>query len=214
MIPGIMSTEKSLIENVESYFSPERIKNHSFCSNHYLFSMVFRFRRDDHIHDKLINPHPMSTKEEKLVKKIWKSCIDYLKAGLSPGTVYLIPDAEVTFGRTGRTVKPYSRYVLIYKVDNHTVSFIPYSTRVDKINADWDILFDKNRTDARLQINSKPVIDNFPYKMFKKSVVLRVMASQTITHDDFLDIVLSRLGTVNKDVIEFVSQRLCRNNIC
>ena len=208
LIPGFMNSEKNLIRNIESYFNLEKIKLYSFCIAPHLFSMAFRFRRDDAVLEELINLHPMNTSEEKLVKKALKSCLDHLKNGLNPGAVYLIPDTEVSFGQADRFARPYSRYVLIFKADSHAVTFIPFTTQTHRINADEDILFDKQWKGSRLDANGQPTVDNFPYKIFRKSVVLRVMAAQTITPDAFLAIALSQLGAVNKDVIEFVRTRL------
>jgi len=210
IIPGIEERrEGQLVNELKNYQVWKDVKRYSFEVFPYLFSFLWRFKTDyfSFINEvKKVEPFTVGT--VKRFKTAFKGYRASLRSNLSPGHIYLIPDADITFNRPGRFKQVYARRVLILEVRNGQIVMIPFSTRIERMNMRTDILFDPAYNGERLSSSSFPAVENFPYKIFSKKVVLCVYAAQPITEEVFLDSDLVSMGSVMRDLVVFAKDTM------
>lgn len=210
LFPGINEKrERALRSELRQYQNWKTVKAHSFPMQPYLFSMLWRFKLDSNTaRQQIKNLEPVPLKTAKEIKKCVREYHDFICHNLSPGQIYLMPDAAITFGDPRRLRQSYSRRVLILEASNSQVVLVPFSKKLHRINPALDVLFDSGHQGPRLQPQGRPAVENFPYKIFQQRTALFVCAAQPVTRQAFLETALIPIGAVNKDLIHFVKEKL------
>lgn len=210
VIPGIKKkNESALVEELKKYQNWNTAIKHSFEISPYLFSFLWRFKTPKKFGlNKFGALAPIDKKVAKKIKTAFNKYQVSLRSKLSPGQVYLFPDADVIFQRPNRFKQVYARRVLVIDVRADQLVIIPFSSRVDRIDKKTDILFDSGFKGERLDPDAMPGVENFPYKIFSRKVALFVCAAQPITEKDFLEAALIAKGAIRKDVLDFVREKM------
>jgi hypothetical protein len=210
IVPGVKErSESALLNELKGYQNWRETKRHSFQLPPHLFSLLWRFRKNQgFISENVSSIKPLKKSEAKHVRTAYKKYQASLQSNLKTGQVYLFPDAEVTFQRPRRYKHGYSRRVLIMNVSNDQIAMIPFSTRLNMINTQTDILFDPDHKGPRLNPSEKPAVENFPYKIFSQKAVLCVCAAQPITRGNFLDAALISMGPLERKLLDFVREKM------
>jgi hypothetical protein len=210
IVPGLKERgESELLEELKKYQNWREVKRHSFSLPPHLFSLLWRFRKDQGFVLKKVHPiKPLKKNESKDARIAYKKYRESLQSNLRAGQVFLIPDAEVTFQRPGRYTHGYSRRVLVIHTKGDQIMIIPFSTRIDRINEKTDILFDSHYKGKRLNPSEIPAVENFPYKIFSQKTVLCVCAAQLIRREDFIESALLLIGPLEKSLLDFVQEKM------
>lgn len=93
-------------------------------------------------------------------------------------------------------------------VRNDQIVMIPFSTKLNMINKQTDILFNPGHEGPRLNPSGNPAVENFPYKIFSQQVALCVSAAQPITKEDFLEAALVSMGPLERKLLDFVREKM------
>jgi hypothetical protein len=210
IVPGVhKSKETALFKELTAIQNKKEVEQNSFNIKKDLFSFMWRFRQDENfISNNIENLYPVDPHIAKKASKKYKKYQDYLRSGLVPGNIYLIPDTEIIFQNPHRQRQPYARRVLIVNGKNNLILIVPFSTRIDMACKSRDILFDSQASRSDLTYHAQPAIDNFPYKKMTKKSVLSVQAAQPLTREDFLGSALTLVGALRKETLQAVHDRL------
>lgn len=209
IVPGVKERgETDLTEELKKFQNWKCTRRFSFKISPRLFSFLWRYKiADSSAINSLKWKAPVEGADAQNIQNVYKQYQDYLKHGLSPGQVYLIPDRDVTFNTPGRVKKIYARYVLVVRVKNHQVSFIPFTTQIKRNKNLSGIVFDREYKGEALNKEDQPVVENFPYAIFKKKTGLIVKGLQHMDKEAFLDIALNAVGSVRKEVVDFILEK-------
>lgn len=210
IVPGIKEkSERGLLREIKGYQNWRELKRHSFEISPHLFSFLWRFSEGHKFVSREVEAKsPLGKKEAKKAVLAYKKYKASLQADLSPGRVYIIPDAAILFQDPNRYKRPYARRVLIMSVQRGQLVMIPFTTRLKRINENTDILFDPTHKGPRLDRWGIPAVENFPYKIFSRKAVLCVCAAQPMSEEDFLDSILVSIGSLNNDLLNFVLEKM------
>jgi len=210
VIPSVIrKVDADLLKHLKKVQRWQKVKGYSFECNHKLFSLLWKFRVDKNaLWAKLKGARPLKPKVSRVVKKIAKKHRSSLESRLRPGNVFLLPDRELTFNNAQRSAKPYARYVLLYAISSGQVMIIPFSTQIKMMDPNMDILFDQGHVGPALNPDTRPMIENYPYRMFSKRSALCVSAIQPFTVQDFLAAALAHIGAVRLKVLDFIAYKL------
>jgi len=206
IIPGLTENlEATLLNELRQITKWDLTQRYSFKISSHLFSFLWRFKISDIAEaNKIMWMASVKGKDNQQIKSVYKKYQNHLKHTLTAGQIYLIPDRDVTFNQSGRKKKIYARYVLLIKVNKDQVFFMPLTTKVNRIDTKTDIIFDSHYQGEPLSRNKLPIIENFPYKIFNKKNALIVRALQQKEKQSFLNIALCSIGSVRKELINFI----------
>ena len=209
IIPGIREKgEKGLTQELKQTQNWQDVTKYSFDISSHLFSLLWRFRENKFSTGKIQALQPLNLKEAQKILITRKRYQQFLKEALTPGKIYLFPDSEVTFQKVNRMVKGYARRVLILSARSDQLTIIPFSTRIDLIVPEKDILFDRSYKESALDPTGRPAVENYPYAIFTQKTALCVHAAQPILLEDFLETALAPKGVIRKEVLNLVEKKL------
>jgi len=215
VIPGCKKAEKKLLIELRSYQNWTTVKRFSFQVDQYDHSFAWRFRLGGSA--KIENLEDLSLLSEKKSKEILKQDKTYqsfLKEHLQDGGVFMMPDREISFGCVSRVHHGYSRPVLILKQDAGLLLMIPFSTKGIISHPKLDIILDPSGQGVSdLSTSAQPAVERWPYKIFSSKTVLCVNAMQPIHENVFLQIALQPRGSVRKELVKTVRERLKKTSI-
>jgi hypothetical protein len=209
VVPGLdPGKESDLLAELKRVQNWKQVETNGYRVPPLLFSFLWRF------HGGAGGPPlgfqslaPFPPKIAKMIESAYKQYRNRLAINLAPGQIFLIPDAEVSFGHRSRQVKPYARRVLIAKVQAEQAIIVPFSTRTDWINRSSDILFDP-KTKGELSFDARPAVENFPSLLFSRPSLLKISCAQPIGSDEFLSYALICIGAIRREVMNLVIERL------
>lgn len=206
IVPGLIENQESdLLNELKETTKWKLVNRFSFKISSRMFSFLWRFKiPDESDNGRLFMMAGVEKKDEEKIQSIYKRYQEHLRHTLTPGQVYLIPDREVTFNQTRRKKKIYGRYVLLLCVNKDQVFFIPFTTRMNRMDKKKDIVFNSGFKGVPLSKEELPAVENFPYTIFKKETVLKVNALQKKEKGLFLDIALCSVGSVRKELVDFI----------
>ena len=211
VVPGIQTRkERLLTHEIRKKQSWKKVKKDSFEMRQKLFSFLWKYSHPRHspTTGQLKDPSLLTPKETRKVRSALKSHWDSIELRLRPGNVFLIPDSEITFNDPNRYKQVYARPVLVFALHGNQVVIMPFSTRIDMMNKETDILFDTEYNGAPLSVDQSPAVENYPYGMFKKKNVLCVNAFQSVMRPEFLMTALTSMGAVRIEVLECAKKRM------
>lgn len=211
VIPGANTiNERKLLNELATFQRKGVVNKYSFKISPLLFSFLWRFRiktSSIFTNCRSVEPleKPSDTKITKKINNAYKKYQTYLKHNLASGQIFLIPDREVMFNQVKRVTKIYARRILIFAVQSNQITFIPFTTQVNRQNK-TDILFDKQYKGACLDSETFPAVETFPYNIFTKKTLLKVNAAQPVLKKEFFEFALMPIGTVRKEVLNFIQK--------
>ena len=210
LIPGVVPRkDQLLLEELKRIQNWKRVKKHSFELAKKLYSLLWRFNGDPEvIMPHMDRPTALDAKSARRVNSALRSHRASLEGSLRAGTVFRIPDAEVTFGNPGRAAKVYARSVLIFEVVQNQVIIIPFTTRIDRMDPSMDILFDGSGRGEALLRSDRPVVEDYPYPFITTKTALILRASQPMTRRGFLAGALTHVGNVRLELLHFIKDRM------
>jgi len=210
VFPGIKEKdEKALVAELKGYQNWEQVKNHALTIPPHLYSFLWRFGMNHQ--DSLIYIQKVGPVSDDISKSFIKALKKYqssLAMNLAPGQIYLIPDTAVTFNKPGRFKQGYARRVLIIDVRTDQLLMIPFSTKIDRMIKQTDILFDSSNPNGSLSPEAIPAVENFPYTIFNHKVALRVSSVQPILRDRFIQIAIVPIGAVRRELLQVVRDKM------
>lgn len=210
VVPGVNPVkETDLLAELKRFQNWKQVETNSYFLSPLLFSFLWRFHAGasgSPLHFQSLAPFP--GKQAKIIETAYKQYRERLAHSLAPGQIFLIPDAEVTFNRPGRYHQIYARRVLVAAAGADQLLIMPFSTKIERLRKDLDVVFDASDKTGRLAVAACPAVENFPYLMFRKKTVLRVSAAQPMTRSQFLEAALVSLGAVRREVLTLIFEKM------
>ena len=210
VIPGLVEKkERVLSKELTQIQNWKSVITHSFEIPPYRYSFLWRFRTDPTMGLKAFRSlTPVDKKNAKKIKSALKRFQAYLRSNLKPGQIFLVPDSEVKFNRENRFKQGYARRVLMVHARNDQILMIPFSTKIERMNKNTDILFDSGYKGKTLDPQGFPPVENFPDKNFRRKAVLFICAAQPMDREEFLEGALVPIGLVRQALLDFVKKKL------
>ena len=210
IVPGLdPGNETDLLAELKRFQNWKQVETNSYRVPPLLFSFLWRFHAragGPPLHFQSLAPFP--PKVAKMIAAAYKQYRDRLAHGLAPGQVFLIPDAEVTFNQSGRYRQIYARRVLVAAAGPDHVLFMPFSTKIERLRTDLDVLFDASNATGELTLTARPAVESFPYLLFPKKTALMVSAAQPMARSQFIEAALVPLGAVRREVLALIHEKL------
>ena len=210
IVPGLdPGNETELLAELKRFQNWKQVENNGYRVPPLLFSFLWRFHArigGPPLHFQSLAPFP--PKVTKMIAAAYKQNRDRLAHGLAPGQIFLIPDAEVTFNRSGRYRQIYARRVLVAAAGPDQVLFMPFSTKIERLRSDLDVLFDASDATGKLTLTARPAVESFPYLLFPKKTALMVSAAQPMARSQFIEAALVSLGAVRREVLALIHEKL------
>ncbi len=210
IVPGVRKKEHALIKELQSFQNMNTVQRYSFEVDKQNHSLLWRFRSNALAMDESIEDvSALNDNMSKSILKLNRSYKDFLKSYLRDGNVFIVPDREISFGRASRIHRGYSRSVLILKQGAGFLLMVPFSAINRVSQPKVDILLDRlSNAATNLSVTACPAIEAWPYKIFSPQVVLCVHAAQIIMERDFLQAALRPKGSVRRELVNAVRERL------
>jgi hypothetical protein len=214
LIPGVDLREEKLLREIFRYQPLKQVEQVSFCLfDKICHSLLWRFALSQKTKvGKGITYELLTGQQRKEVNQLVKSHNRRLSESLQPGRVIIIPDREISFGRSRKVFqrKPYSRKVMIFSCDEHQVTFMPFTTKVSNrfCNPKFDILFDYCAKSVDMRSNARPVVTNHCAEIGKTKVLLKVACAQSMSRLEFVETALRPLGRISPELVALAGSRL------
>lgn len=208
-LPGLNKAEKELWNQLKSFNARDFPGPYSLEFKRLLFLFSWRFveaRSRLPLGD--IETDWLDQRAGKEVSRLAKKFTGYLQNHLVSGAVFALPDREVDMGRRAERRKVYARPVLAEPLDDEHLLIIPFSTKQFQFNQGCDMVFDPRAKQLQLGRKGHPFIDNRPYSLFRKMVVLKISAAQPMSRADFLAAACGIRGRLTMEVQGYVKNRL------
>ena len=210
VVPGLEpKKEPSLVSKLKRTQNWKTITKHAYEIPPDFFSFPWRFSvYEDWRRIQLRALNAFGLKETKKIRLSYKKYQAALLEKLVPGQVFLVPDKEVTFQQKHRFKQIYARYVLVVHSRSDELVFMPFSTKIERMNPDLDILFDATELSGSLDMKARPAVENFPYQIFRRKTALVVSAAQPMVRQRFLQVALVPVGAVRRELLGFAQLKL------
>ncbi len=218
IIPAVdICREKPLLAEIRGYQWVNESAKLSFSiadvfPSSYLFCLLWRFVRSEGTSPLLLF-EPLSGKERRTVHRLVENHNQRIGSSLRPGQILMLPDRMVSFGRALSRRKNYARRVLIVASDENQVTFMPFSSRLERVDRRLDIVFDTRSPEGDLRVEAEPAVSNLAFRLFlSRPSLLKVGFAQSVPRREIVECALLPRGMVTPELATLALQRLKRKS--